>query len=90
LRQQLRAEPASGKARPTAILSVLAGQPIPLYGDGLQVRDWVYAADHAAGILAAAHHGRSGEVYHLGGGAERTNRELADSSFRRWAATRRS
>jgi dTDP-glucose 4,6-dehydratase len=65
------------KLIPTAILCASSGEPIPLYGDGRQKRDWVHVEDHAAGILAAAKRGRAGEVYHLHGGEERTNRDVA-------------
>jgi dTDP-glucose 4,6-dehydratase len=65
------------KMVPTAVLSALAGEPVPLYGDGLHVREWMHVADHADGILAAARRGRSGEVYHLGGGGGRPNAEVA-------------
>jgi dTDP-glucose 4,6-dehydratase len=64
------------KLLPTAILSAAAGRPVPLYGDGRQVRDWLHVDDHAAGILAAAKRGRAGEVYNLPGIGERENREL--------------
>jgi dTDP-glucose 4,6-dehydratase len=67
------------KLIPTAVLSAQGGAPIPLYGDGSQRRDWVHVDDHAAGILAAARRGIAGEVYHLHGGDERTNRDVAEA-----------
>ena len=67
------------KLVPTAILAASAGDSIPLYGDGAQRRDWVHVEDHAAGILAAARRGKAGEVYHLHGGEERTNRDVAEA-----------
>src|SRR5205823_6515187 len=70
------------KLLPTAILCAERREPVPLYGDGMQVRDWIHVADHAAGVLAAARRGRSGEVYHLPGGCERTNRALIETLLR--------
>ena len=54
----------------------LEGQPLPLYGDGLNVRDWLHVDDHCDGILAALERGQPGHVYNIGGGNERTNREI--------------
>ncbi|HEX7898092.1 MAG TPA: GDP-mannose 4,6-dehydratase, partial [Planctomycetota bacterium] len=50
-----------------------------VYGDGLQIRDWLHVEDNARGILAALEKGKSGEVYNLGGGNERPNLEVAKS-----------
>jgi len=58
---------------PLLIANALEDRPIPVYGDGLQVRDWLYVEDNCNGILAALEKGGSGEVYNLGGGNERTN-----------------
>jgi dTDP-glucose 4,6-dehydratase len=66
------------KLIPLAIRHALAGQPIPLYGEGRQVRDWLYVEDACAGILAAAERGETGAVYNLGGGEERSNRALLE------------
>ena len=52
---------------PTILSSALAGKPIPIYGDGKQVRDWIFVEDHCAGILATLEHGKAGGVYHFGG-----------------------
>ncbi|MFA5844407.1 MAG: dTDP-glucose 4,6-dehydratase [Coriobacteriia bacterium] len=65
------------KLIPLFVTSALEGEKLPLYGDGLNVRDWLHVDDHADGIEAALLNGRSGEVYNLGGGNERTNREIA-------------
>jgi dTDP-glucose 4,6-dehydratase len=54
----------------------LADQPLPLYGDGLNVRDWIHVADHCAAIDRVLHHGRLGEVYNIGGNCEKTNRDI--------------
>jgi dTDP-glucose 4,6-dehydratase len=61
------------KLIPLMILAALEEQPLPVYGDGLQVRDWLHVEDHVAGLEAIVMHGRPGEVYNLGGEAERTN-----------------
>ena len=58
--------------------NLLDGLPVPLYGDGGNVRDWLHVADHCAGIDLALRKGRAGEVYHIGGGVEMTNRELTE------------
>ena len=64
------------KVLPLFITNALDGAPLPLYGDGRQVRDWLYAEDHCAGIELALRKGRAGEVYNLGGGDERENRDV--------------
>ena len=61
------------KLLPLMILSALEDKPLPVYGDGQQVRDWIYVADHCSGIDAALRRGVPGEVYNFGGRAERTN-----------------
>jgi dTDP-glucose 4,6-dehydratase len=58
------------------VTNALEGGKMPLYGDGLNVRDWLYVDDHCDGIEAALLRGREGEVYNIGGGNERTNREI--------------
>ncbi len=64
------------KILPLFITNALDGEPLPLYGDGRQVRDWLFAEDHCAGVDAALRAGRAGEVYNLGGGDERENRDV--------------
>jgi dTDP-glucose 4,6-dehydratase len=56
------------KLLPLAISNALEDHPIPVYGDGLQVRDWVHVADNCRALLAVLERGRSGETYHIGGG----------------------
>jgi len=56
------------KLLPLAISNALEDRPIPVYGDGLQVRDWVHVADNCRALLAVLERGRSGETYHIGGG----------------------
>ncbi len=67
------------KLIPTIIRKALSGQPIPIYGDGLNVRDWLYVLDHAKGIDLAFHKGRSGETYNIGGKNERTNNQIVNT-----------
>ncbi|HWB36191.1 MAG TPA: dTDP-glucose 4,6-dehydratase [Rugosimonospora sp.] len=64
------------KAIPLFVTNLLDGEPVPLYGDGGNVRDWLHVSDHCRGIALALVKGRPGEVYHIGGGTELTNREL--------------
>jgi len=64
------------KLIPLMILNALEGKPLPVYGDGQNVRDWIYVEDHCEGIEQALHNGRIGETYNLGGDAERTNLEV--------------
>lgn len=61
------------KLIPLVILKALEGRAIPVYGDGLQVRDWLHVEDHVEGLLAALFKGVPGETYVFGGEAERTN-----------------
>lgn len=61
------------KLLPLAISNALEDRPIPVYGDGLQVRDWVHVADNCRALLAVLERGRSGETYHIGGGGPLTN-----------------
>ncbi|MEU1229509.1 dTDP-glucose 4,6-dehydratase [Streptomyces sp. NPDC005828] len=64
------------KVIPLFITRLLAGNPVPLYGDGSNVRDWLHVSDHCRGIALALSRGEAGQVYHLGGGQEMSNREL--------------
>ena len=64
------------KLIPVVIHKALTGQPIPLYGDGLQVRDWLYVDDHVNGLLLAATSGQLGRPYCIGGHGETSNLEL--------------
>jgi len=64
------------KLIPLFITNALADQHLPLYGDGLNVRDWVHVADHCAAIDRVLHQGRPGEIYNIGGNCEKTNREI--------------
>jgi dTDP-glucose 4,6-dehydratase len=64
------------KLIPLMIANALEDEPLPVYGDGLNVRDWIHVEDHCDGVLAVAERGRAGEVYNLGGNCEKTNLEL--------------
>src|SRR3954454_20338444 len=66
------------KLIPLMILNALEGRPLPVYGDGGNVRDWLHVEDHCAGLLAVLEKGRPGEKYNVGGGNERTNIEVVD------------
>jgi dTDP-glucose 4,6-dehydratase len=58
------------------ITNLVDDRAVPLYGDGLQIRDWLYVEDHARAVLQVLEHGEPGNVYNVGGGASRTNLEL--------------
>ena len=64
------------KLIPLMILNALNGKPLPIYGDGKNVRDWLYVGDHCSGIRAALTKGRPGETYNIGGNSEKTNLEV--------------
>ncbi len=68
----------SEKLIPTIIRKALTGGPIPIYGDGKNIRDWLYVLDHCKGIDLVYHTGRSGETYNIGGRNERTNLQIVD------------
>ncbi len=70
------------KLIPLMITRAMAEEQLPVYGDGLHVRDWIHVHDHCAGLLAAAERGRSGRVYNFGGAAERTNLSLIRTLLR--------
>jgi dTDP-glucose 4,6-dehydratase len=67
------------KLIPLTMVNVLLGKPLPVYGDGLQVRDWLHVEDHCVAIVLALTRGRSGEVYNVGGNSEITNIEIVRS-----------
>jgi dTDP-glucose 4,6-dehydratase len=64
------------KVIPLFVTNLLDGKPVPLYGDGGNIRDWLHVSDHCRGIQLALEKGRAGEVYNIGGGTELSNREL--------------
>ena len=67
------------KLIPLMTLNALEGKSLPIYGDGGNVRDWIYVEDHCRGVLAALQRGRPGEKYNLGGRSERTNLQIVDA-----------
>lgn len=66
------------KLIPLFVTNALDGEPLPMYGDGMQRRDWLHVDDHCAGIATILLHGTPGETYNLGVGNERPNREVID------------
>jgi dTDP-glucose 4,6-dehydratase len=66
------------KLIPLMILNAVDGRPLPIYGDGGNVRDWLHVDDHCAGILLVLRKGLPGEKYNIGGGSERTNLQIVD------------
>ena len=66
------------KLIPTIIRNALKGNPIPIYGDGKNIRDWLYVLDHCKGIDLVYHDGKKGETYNIGGRNERTNLQIVD------------
>jgi dTDP-glucose 4,6-dehydratase len=80
------------KLIPLFVTNAIDDQPLPLYGDGLQQRDWLYVADHAGAIEHVLRHGRAGETYNIPGSAEMTNRDvvkaLLDRLGKPWSLVR--
>lgn len=70
------------KVIPVFITNLLQGKPVPIYGDGRNVRDWLHVKDHCRGIVAALTKGRAGEIYNIGGGRELSNLDLASNVLR--------
>jgi dTDP-glucose 4,6-dehydratase len=66
------------KVIPLFVTNLLDGRPVPLYGDGGNIRDWLHVDDHCRAIALVLTGGRSGEIYNIGGGTELTNRELTE------------
>ena len=64
------------KLIPLFITNLIGGKKVPVYGNGMNVRDWLHVDDHCRGIYAALMNGKSGEVYNIGGGRELTNNEI--------------
>ncbi|ADG94208.1 dTDP-glucose 4,6-dehydratase [Arcobacter nitrofigilis DSM 7299] len=67
------------KLIPTIIRNALKGTPIPIYGDGKNIRDWLYVLDHCKGIDLVFHFGKKGETYNIGGGNEKTNFQIVNT-----------
>ena len=67
------------KLIPLTILNALQGKPLPLYGDGLNVRDWLHVGDHCEAVRLVLREGRPGETYNIGGNSEKTNLEVVNA-----------
>ncbi|MEZ4415136.1 MAG: dTDP-glucose 4,6-dehydratase [Gemmatimonadota bacterium] len=67
------------KLIPLMVTNALEGKGLPIYGDGLHIRDWIHVDDHCRGVLAVLERGSAGRVYHFGGDAERTNLEVVEA-----------
>ncbi len=67
------------KLIPLMVVNALAGKPLPVYGDGRNVRDWLYVRDHCDALRIVLAKGRAGETYNIGGGAERNNLEVVNA-----------
>jgi dTDP-glucose 4,6-dehydratase len=67
------------KLIPLMILNAVQGKPLPVYGDGQNIRDWLYVGDHCSGIRAVLERGRVGEVYNIGGWNEKTNLDVINT-----------
>ncbi|MDN3920843.1 dTDP-glucose 4,6-dehydratase [Roseateles violae] len=67
------------KLIPLMIVNALAGKPLPVYGDGQQIRDWLYVTDHCSGIRAVLAGGRLGETYNIGGWNEKANIDIVET-----------
>jgi dTDP-glucose 4,6-dehydratase len=70
------------KLIPLMISNALEDKPLPIYGDGMQVRDWLYVEDHCRGILSVLEGGREGEIYNIGGNCSLPNREVVERILR--------
>ena len=66
------------KLIPLMLINAMDAKPLPIYGDGGNIRDWLYVEDHCSGILLALQNGTPGEKYNIGGGNERTNLQIVD------------
>ena len=70
------------KLLPLALLNALEGKPIPLYGNGSNVRDWLYVTDHVRALMAILQSGRVGEIYNVGARNEKSNLDLVTATCR--------
>jgi len=73
---------------PLFVTNLLDNEPVPLYGDGKQIRDWLYVEDHCAGIELVLREGMPGDIYNIGGGDERYNIDVAEKLFELTGADR--
>ena len=70
------------KLIPLFVTNLIEGKKVPLYGDGLNVRDWLYVEDHCDALWTVLNHGRPGEVYNIGGNNEINNRTITQTILR--------
>lgn len=70
------------KLIPLMVLNALDGKRLPIYGDGMQIRDWIYVEDHCEGVALVLEHGQMGETYNIGGNAELPNMEVVQALCR--------
>lgn len=77
--EQLRALSLPEKLIPVVTLNALHGKPLPIYGDGSNVRDWLYVEDHADALLLVVERGQVGRTYNIGGENERSNLQLVQA-----------
>jgi dTDP-glucose 4,6-dehydratase len=70
------------KLIPVLIMNAMEDRPLPIYGDGMNVREWIFADEHSRAVLMALEHGRPGEVYNVGSGHEKTNIEVVREILR--------
>lgn len=75
------------KALPLFITNLMEGKKIPLYGDGMNIRDWLYVEDHCDAIWTVLNKGAAGEVYNIGGNNEMTNRKIVETILREMGRT---
>jgi dTDP-glucose 4,6-dehydratase len=75
------------KVIPLFVTNLLDGKKVPLYGEGLNIRDWLHVDDHCRGIALVITGGRPGEIYNIGGGTELTNKELTEKLLKATGAT---
>jgi dTDP-glucose 4,6-dehydratase len=78
------------KLIPLVTLNAMAGKPLPVYGDGLQVRDWLHVDDHCAALRAVLAGGTPGDTYNIGGRSERTNLAVVHAICARWTSCARA
>ena len=81
------------KVIPLFVTNLMDGKKVPLYGEGLNVRDWLHVDDHCKGIFLVLEQGKPGEIYNIGGGTELTNKELTEllleASGKDWSSVER-
>jgi len=81
------------KVIPLFITNLMDGKKVPLYGEGINVRDWLHVDDHCRGIFLVMQNGKTGEIYNIGGGTELTNKELTEllleASGKDWSSVER-